>query len=458
MDARIMTSIPLWHDTERFPGLTPAGQRRIQAMLEHPAAPRIHNRSGHFLTETAQARVASFCRTERQAPANQPNQPASWCEAFLARCRQSVPFYRHYPRVASWTELPTISRADLARDISAFVADNLPLEQMICYTTSGTTGHFIQIPSHPEVAARYRAFHVKALSWAEVDMDTPHNGELGVLLAGYQQRCFTYVSVIPSQQDQGLAKLNFHPDDWRHPDDRSRYLDAMQPRLITGDPLSLHELAQLDFAHRPAAILSTSMALLDGQRQQLMDRFQCPVLDAYSLNEAGPVAARLPGENGFRLLQSALLIELLDEKGEPVAPGERGEITLTGGFNDYLPLLRYRTGDFASLHTTADGFDMLVDLEGRQPVRFRTQKGSWLNNVDITHALQPFALPQFILHQHTDGGLQLQIHGRCPQLPAIRQRLLTLFGARQALTIEDQCHFEGKVIQYLSELPGARPL
>ena len=34
---------------------------------------------------------------------------------------------------------------------------------------------------------------------------------------------------------------------------------------------------------------------------------------------------------------------------EPVPAGERGEITLTGGFNFCLPLLRYRTGDFASL-------------------------------------------------------------------------------------------------------------
>lgn len=457
MDARMMISTPPWLDTDRLPDLSETGQRRLQAMLEHPSAPRIHNRSGHHLDKEAQARLAAFCSDEIEQPAAGTRQAPDWCRAFLDHCLNRVPFYRRYPKVADWQALPTTSRADLARDISAFVPDNLSLERMICYTTSGTTGHFIYIPSHPDVAARYRAFHQKALHWAGIDIAKGDGSDMGVLLAGYQQRCFTYVSVIPGMEESGLAKLNFHPDDWRHPDDRARYLDAMRPRLITGDPLSLYELSRIPFEHTPAAILSTSMTLLSGQRESLQQRFKCPVLDLFSLNEAGPVAVRLPGESGFRFLQSRLRVELLDESGLPVAAGERGEITLSGGFNDYLPLLRYRTGDFARLHDEADGTTTLVDLEGREPVRFRTRQGIWLNNVDITHALASFALAQFILHQNRNGALRLRIHGDCHVKPALRERLLALFGADQTLTIEDSCSFDDKVIQYQSELPGAQP-
>ncbi len=108
--------------------------------------------------------------------------------------------------------------------------------------------------------------------------------------SGWQQRCFTYVSVTPQRGECGLAKINLHQDDWHAIADRGPYIDAMQPEVMTGDPLSLAALLAIDFAHRPRAILSTSMTLLPGLRAALARRFDCPVLDLYSLNEAGPIA------------------------------------------------------------------------------------------------------------------------------------------------------------------------
>lgn len=451
--------VPVWQDRQRLPDLSAQGEACLRAMVEHPAAPLLRNRSGHHLGRDEQAQVQQFCVAERDAPvALTETRARQWRDRFVQDCLAQVPFFRRYPAVAAFEDLPTISRADLSQDITAFVPDPLPLARMICYTTSGTTGHALWVPSHPCVAARYFAFHSKALRWHGVQLSAQHEAPMAVLLAGYQQRCFTYVSVVPSLAQQGLAKLNFHPADWRDPDDRQRYVDAMRPQLISGDPLSLHELAQLPFRHRPRALLSTSMMLLPGQRAALTQRFGCPVVDVYSLNEAGPVAASVPGRPGHRLLQSRLWVEILDAQQRPVLPGERGEITLTGGFNDYLPLLRYRTGDHARLHLGEDGHWYLLELEGRTPVRFRTQNGNWLNNVDITHALQAFALPQFVLRQRHNGDLLLQVRGRCVQADAIGTALRQLFGATQRITIEDGHIFEDKVIQYQSELPGAQPL
>ena len=61
----------------------------------------------------------------------------------------------------------------------------------------------------------------------------------------------------------------------------------------------------------------------------------------------------------------------LDAFDQPCRLGVRGEITLTGGRNPFLPLLRYRTGDFASLDTI-NGHRVLLGLEGREPVEYRT--------------------------------------------------------------------------------------
>jgi hypothetical protein len=100
---------------------------------------------------------------------------------------------------------------------------------------------------------------------------------------------------------------------------------------------------------------------------------------------------------------------------------ERGEVTLTGGFNFCLPLLRYRTGDYARLLRC--GADLvLLQLEGRPPVRYRTTGGEWLNNVEITHALRPLPLAQFCVHQDAQGASQSSTSVRASRLCRCVQR------------------------------------
>ena len=142
-------------------------------------------------------------------------------------------------------------------------------------------------------------------------------------------------------------------------------------------------------------------------------------------------------------------MEVLDSDGVPCLPGERGEITLTGGRDPFLPLLRYRTGDFARLEF--DGpTPLLVGLEGRPPTVFRAADGRTINIIDVSTVLKPFALPQFALHQAADGSLRLRVRGEAPE-GALRQALLDLFGAGQPLRIEALVTTEGeKVIQYTS--------
>jgi phenylacetate-CoA ligase len=251
--------------------------------------------------------------------------------------------------------------------------------------------------------------------------------------------------------ESGLAKINLHPADWRNPDDRAKYLDALAPEVYTGDPISFAELARLPLQTKPRALISTSMALLPGLRRQLEQRFGCPVLDVYSLNEAGPIAVADESAGGHVLLQHCMYVEVVDPQGKAVPPGQRGEVTLTGGFNFCLPLLRYRTGDYAALHYHGPE-PCLAGLEGRPPVRFHTMTGERINNIEVTHLLQPFAIPQFTLHQAADGCLRLRLARPGPQVNAIRQALLGLFGAGQRLEIEAVESFDGKVVQYASDL------
>ena len=110
------------------------------------------------------------------------------------------------------------------------------------------------------VAANYLTFQKRALRRFGIELRNGR-GKVGVVLIGNQRKCFTYVSVTPSMDESGLAKINLHPADWRDPDDRAKYLDALNPELITGDPLSFAALAKLPVRTQPRALISTSMML-----------------------------------------------------------------------------------------------------------------------------------------------------------------------------------------------------
>jgi phenylacetate-CoA ligase len=447
-----MAAMEILTDADRYPTLTDEGRRMLRFLREHPHAPIYRNESGNRLTAEDVARVRAFDREVETAEVGwRPGELPAWLPEFVERCFSEVPFYRGYGAPPSkFEDIPTIDRADLSHDIARFFPDDVPVERLINFQTSGTTGHPLLLASHPVVAASYLPFHKRALR--RFGLKLRHGrGQVGVVLVGYQRHCFTYVSVTPIMDQSGLAKINLHPADWRDPDDRARYLDALAPEIFTGDPISFEVLASLPFETRPLALISTSMTLLPGLRQRLEQRFGCPVLDIYSLNEAGPIAVADAGARGHVLLQHRLYVEIVDGAGQPLPPGERGEVTLTGGFNFCLPLLRYRTGDYAALRMD-DREPVLEGLEGRPPVLYRTAAGEMINNIEITHALKRYAIPQFALHQDRNGELLLRLAGAGRESEAIGETLRGLFGAGQRLKIERIEGFSGKVVQYTSDL------
>lgn len=396
-------------DEDRYPTLSDAGRATLRLMREHPAAPRFTQASGNRLRAGDLDSLAAFERDHGTArvPLIHATRPA-WLDAFVAHAFAHVPHYRALgtpPRC--FEDIPTTSRADLAADVARFVPDGLPLDRLIHFQTTGTTGHPLILPSHPLVAGRYLTFHRRALRRFGIE-PMGGAGRVGVVLLGHQERCFTYTSVTPQTGESGLAKINLHPGDWASPGDRGAWLEAMAPEFIAGDPLSFAALLALPVALRPRAMFSVSMMLSPGMREALATRFGCPVLDIYSLNEVGPVAVFDPAVGAHVLLQPRLYVEILRGDGQRAGDGEQGEIVVSGGFNDYLPLLRYRTGDFATAGAHR-GEPVLRDFSGRPPVRFRRADGGWVNNVDVTHALGHLPLSHFRLHQFADGTLALTL-------------------------------------------------
>jgi phenylacetate-CoA ligase len=91
----------------------------------------------------------------------------------------------------------------------------------------------------------------------------------------------------------------------------------------------------------------------EGLRSQLEALWPGKALDVYGLSEIiGPGVATecIEAQSGLHVNEDHILVEAIDpETGQPVPDGTPGELVMSTPTKQALPLLRYRTGDIASL-------------------------------------------------------------------------------------------------------------
>lgn len=151
-------------------------------------------------------------------------------------------------------------------------------------------------------------------------------------------------------------------------------LRAWQPHVIIGYVMMLKQLAseiqeQGVTDIRPRLVFSTSAVLDAATRDRLGAIFRAPVLDYYASEEARCIAWECGRCPGYHVNSDLLIVEILDDKGEPVAPGVEGEITITNLHSFAMPFIRYRQGDRGVLATDKPvcgrGLPLLASVTGR---------------------------------------------------------------------------------------------
>ena len=75
--------------------------------------------------------------------------------------------------------------------------------------------------------------------------------------------------------------------------------------------------------------------------------WQTPLTGAYSSQELGAIALQCPETGLYHIQAENVLVEILDEKGEPCEAGQTGRVVVTNLQNYAMPLIRYAIGDFA---------------------------------------------------------------------------------------------------------------
>ena len=144
-------------------------------------------------------------------------------------------------------------------------------------------------------------------------------------------------------------------------DRQLRLIEDLRPEVLTCTPSYAVTLGEA--ARTSGADLSSLRVGIFGAepwseslRDQLETLLPLKALDVYGLSEViGPGVSTecVEAQSGLHVNEDHFIVECIDPvSGQPVGPGEPGELVFTTPTKQALPLLRYRTGDIASLDRT----------------------------------------------------------------------------------------------------------
>jgi phenylacetate-CoA ligase len=218
-------------------------------------------------------------------------------------------------------------------------------------------------------------------------------------------------------------------------------LRLRRPRMLFGYPSALSHIAShaeargVDLRGLGVKVaFVTSERLYEHQRQSIERVFGCPVANGYGGRDAGFIAHECPS-GSMHLMAEDIVVELVDEHGEPVAPGQPGEIVVTHTATGDFPFVRYRTGDLAVLDTQpcpcGRGLPVLKEIQGRSTDFVVAADGTVMHGLALIYILRDLpGLRRFKIIQHSLLSTEILIEPDGGYLPnmdliveAFKQRL-----------------------------------
>lgn len=313
---------------------------------------------------------------------------------------------------ASWGAVPIIDRAAVKANASDFPTHDAHGSNVRPALTGGSTGeplqtmHDARVPSLPLSWRMYSWWGIQPYD------DTARIGRWSF---GRRAQLMNDLSWWPTRQiylDAGLISAEsmqvFHDA-----------LVRVKPRLIEGYVGALLEFA--DFLEvrsltipRPHAVATTAAPLTGSARARLSDVFGAPVHDEYRGSEFGWIAGECAERDGLHIFADVCRVEVVDEHGDPVAPGGAGDLVLTDLRNRVFPLIRYRTGDRGSLRTApcpcGRSLPLMDQPHGRTTDVLRLPSGAVLaHRLMGMFGAHPEAVRLFQIHQRVDYSITIRV-------------------------------------------------
>jgi len=196
-------------------------------------------------------------------------------------------------------------------------------------------------------------------------------------------------------------------------------LNAYCPEVIVAYTGALYTFARMLAErnlrpHAPRSIVVGAEKLYPFQRQLIQDVFRAPVFETYGSREVMLIGAECERHEGLHLSMENLLVEILDDAGQPVPAGEEGNVVVTDLFNYGMPFVRYANGDRAVAGwgqcSCGRGLPLLQRVVGRRLDVLHTVDGRRIPGEFFPHLLKDFPeVKRFQVVQDTPRHIELRV-------------------------------------------------
>lgn len=313
-------------------------------------------------------------------------------EAELLHAHEHVPYYRRVltdggvveggkVRLERFPAIPVLEKATLREHFDELRADDVDPRGAWTNTTGGSTGEPVRFlqdrKSHDWKIATKMLFN----AWAGI-----RPGARTLLLWGSEkdlaQRSRSPVSRAGAWLRNEIALNAFHMTEA----DLRAYTEThntFRPELVLAYAQSIYQWARfvedagLEVV-APKAIMTSATNLEPDMRATIERVFGARVFDRYGSREVGDIACENGDGLGMLVSPRTQFVEIVDAAGNPVPPGELGDVVVTLLTNRAMPLIRYRIGDAARMAPGPAGdiaWPRLTEIAGRVTDIFYTRDG-----------------------------------------------------------------------------------
>ncbi|WP_286292137.1 phenylacetate--CoA ligase family protein [Methylomarinovum tepidoasis] len=300
------------------------------------------------------------------------------------------------PENLSWEafrRLPTMSKEDARHHRDGMVWREAP-GGIYRYNTGGSSGEPLIFYFGRKRQAADAACRIRARRWWGVEP-----GDREVLLWGAPVE-LNRTDRVKALRDRlcNQRLLNAFEMSEARMDAYLDQMEAYQPKVIYGYASSLALLAEHAkkrnrIPHLPElkVVFTTGEPLYPHQREIIQHVYGVPVAREYGARDAGLIALDSPA--GQLLVNSEwIIVEILDDEGNPVPDGQSGEVVITNLASEAQPFIRYRTGDWAYRSTEScrqgRGLEVLDEVIGRTTDVIVRPDGTYMHALALIYILR----------------------------------------------------------------------
>lgn len=321
-----------------------------------------------------------------------------WLRCLIEHCLEEVPYYQEQFRdlglapvdfhsLDDLRRLPVLEKETVRQYPDRFVARSYGKRRLHQWHTSGTTGTPLTILSDKATMRRHYAYLTRLRIWLGMPSDISR-----VTLTGRV--------IVPVHQERPpFWRRDLFNDQWffssYHISDANlpyycEKLREIQPMVMSGYPSSIYAVAKYMSEHdvdgvEPKVIRTSAETLMSYQRECIERQFGCRVNDQYGASEMVLFVTQCD-RGSYHINSDYSIVEIVDSAGNPVKPGESGEVIGTTLINPVMPLLRYRIGDTAIRgYDDCDcglAFPTLINIVGRTDDLIVTLDGRRIGRLD----------------------------------------------------------------------------